>query len=385
MTVFVEDMKMFTPFGNTEQSWDGILNNRIAYGGITKFDPSEHRRVRSLVAGEFHFKPEDYPIITEIDIDRVPEVINWATALASDLIGNRELPRDRTAVIVSPGISIYLDSLDSNRNNKESAYTFSPNTTSNNINIKFGFTGPSFCSLAACSTGSHNLITGCMLIETGMADYAIVGSVDRVIQQDAYRQMGKLRALSTNFNDTPELASRPWDIKRDGIVLSEGAGLMLLSKEKTNGTLAEVAGYSMSNDAFQVVAPDPTGSVIEHTMLSALMGETPDLINAHATGTPMGDYVEAEAIRRMGMGDIPITANKSQLGHLMSASGIVEAILSVKSIKESIITPTVNTTQLEPGWTLNINSKSKSAEIHSVLCNSFGFGGTNASIYFKRV
>lgn len=384
MTVYIEDMKMFTPFGNTKQSWDGILSNRVAYGSITKFDPSEYRRVRSLVAGEFHFKPEDYPIISEMDVERMPEILNWATALVSELIGDRELPRGRTAIVISPGISIYLDSLEAHRTNKESAYTFSPNMISNNINIKFGFTGPSFGSLAACSTGLHNVVVACMLLETGQADYAIAGSVDRVVQQDAYRQMGKLRALTTNFNDTPELACRPWDVKRDGIVLSEGAGLLLLSKEKTSSTLAEIGGYGISNDAYQVVAPHPEGEAIEQCMSIALKGETPDLINAHATGTPMGDYVEVDTIRRMGMGDIPITANKSQLGHLMSASGIVEGIISVRSMLDSVITPTVNTTELEPGWDLNINSKTVSAEINSVLCNSFGFGGSNASIYFKK-
>jgi 3-oxoacyl-[acyl-carrier-protein] synthase II len=384
MTVYIEDMKMFTPFGNTKQSWDGILSNRVAYGGITKFDPSEYRRVRSLVAGEFHFKQEDYPIVSETDIERMPEILNWATALVSELIGDRELPRGRTAIVISPGISIYLDSLEAHRTNKESAYTFSPNMISNNINIKFGFTGPSFGSLAACSTGLHNVVVACMLLETGQADYAIAGSVDRVVQQDAYRQMGKLRALTTNFNDTPELACRPWDVNRDGIVLSEGAGLMLLSKEKTSNTLAEIGGYGISNDAYQVVAPHPDGESIEQCMSTALKGETPDLINAHATGTPMGDYVEVETIKRMGMGHIPLTANKSQLGHLMSASGIVEGIISVKSMLNSVITPTVNTSQLEDGWDLPITKKTIDANINSVLCNSFGFGGSNASIYFKK-
>jgi 3-oxoacyl-[acyl-carrier-protein] synthase II len=384
MTVYIEDMKMFTPFGNTKQSWDGILSNRVAYGGITKFDPSEYRRVRSLVAGEFHFKQEDYPIVSETDIERMPEILNWATALVSELIGDRELPRGRTAIVISPGISIYLDSLEAHRTNKESAYTFSPNMISNNINIKFGFTGPSFGSLAACSTGLHNVVVACMLLETGQADYAIAGSVDRVVQQDAYRQMGKLRALTTNFNDTPELSCRPWDVKRDGIVLSEGAGLMLLSKEKTSNTLAEIGGYGISNDAYQVVAPHPDGEAIEQCMSIALKGETPDLINAHATGTPMGDYVEVETIKRMGMGHIPLTANKSQLGHLMSASGIVEGIISVKSMLNSVITPTVNTSQLEDGWDLPITKKTIDANINSVLCNSFGFGGSNASIYFKK-
>ena len=385
MAIYIEDMKMFTPFGNTEQTWEGVISNKVAYDKITKFDPNEYRRIRSLVAGEFYFNHNEYPIVTEMDIERMPEILNWATALAWELIGDRELPKGRTAVVVSPGISIYLDSLDGNRNNKESAYTFSPNMISNNINIKFGFMGPSFGSLAACSTGLHNVIVGCMLLETGQADYVIAGAVDRVVQHDAYQQMGKLRALTTKYNDTPKLACRPWDVERDGIVLSEGAGMMLLTNKKTNNTLAEIGGYGMTNDAYQVVAPHPDGIAVEQCMTLALNGEKPDLINAHATGTPMGDYVEVETIRRMGMGDIPITANKSQLGHMMSASGIVEGILSVNSILNSVITPTVNTTTLENGWELNINSQSMPKQINSVLCNSFGFGGSNATVYFKGV
>lgn len=384
MAIYIEDMKMFTPFGDTEKSWKSIKENKVAYGGITKFDPSENRYVRSKVAGEFHFNPEDYPIITEMDIERMPEIVNWATALASELIGDRDLPKGRTAVIVSPGISIYLDSLDCYRENKESAYTFSPNMIANNINIKYGLQGPSFGSLAACSTGLHNVIIGAMMIETGQADYVIAGSVDRVIQQDAYRQMGKLRALSTKFKENPQESCRPWDVKRDGIVLSEGAGLFLLSNEKTENTLAEIAGYGMTNDAYQVVAPHPDGEAIEQCMSLALKGDMPNLINAHATGTPMGDYVEVETIKRMGMGNIPLTANKSQLGHMMSASGVVEGIISVMSMLDSVITPTVNTTQLEDGWDLPITNKTIDANINSVLCNSFGFGGSNASVYFKK-
>jgi len=160
--------------------------------------------------------------------------------------------------------------------------------------------------------------------------------------------------------------------------------MMLLSKEKTSNTLVEIGGYGISNDAYQVVAPHPEGEAIEQCMSLALRGETPDLINAHATGTPMGDYVEVETIKRMGLGNIPLTANKSQLGHLMSASGIVESIVSVKSILDSVITPTVNTSQLEDGWELPITNKTIGANIDSVLCNSFGFGGSNASIYFKK-
>jgi 3-oxoacyl-[acyl-carrier-protein] synthase II len=234
----------------------------------------------------------------------------------------------------------------------------------------------------------YSVIMGCMLIETGQADNIIAGAFDDSVSPDSYKQFGKLRALSTKFNKTPEKASRPWDTKRDGLVLSEGGAMFLLSNEKTSDTLAEISGYSMTNDAYQVVAPHPEGFMIEKCMKDALREgrgwRVPDLINAHATSTPMGDYIEIDAINRLGLQDVWVTANKSQIGHLMGAAGAMELALSVLSLKHGAITPSLNIDYLENGYNIKYTPTTKNYMVNSVLCNSFGFGGANASILLSK-
>lgn len=382
MTIFVENVSMITPFGLTSSSWDNICNNNVAYNTLTRFDSSSSRYIRSKVAGEVNFNAEEHPILSENDKDRLPEYMQWALALTEELIGDRELPLGRTAVLVSPGLSIYIESVEAKNENRTNSFTFCSNMTAHNINIKYGFTGPSAMTMTACSTGMYSIILGCMLLETGQADYVIAGSVDKSVSFDSISQMGKLRALSTRYNDTPKLASRPWDTKRDGLVMSEGGAVFLLTNKDTGNALCTIEKYAMNNDAYQVVAPHPDGKLIEGCMKSVLTS-TPDLINAHATSTPMGDYIEINAINRLGLSDIPITANKSQLGHSMGAAGAIEAALSVLSIKHNVITPSLNIDEIEDGHNINYSDTTKSANINTVLCNSFGFGGTNASILFK--
>ena len=382
--IYVENLSMITPFGLTDETWKRICNNEVAYDTIKRFDTESSRYIRSKIAGEVKFNSKDHSIINEMDEDRLPEYQQWALALADDLIKDYDLPKGRTAVLVSPGLSIYIESVEANKENRDTSYTFCSNMTAHNINIKYGFTGPSAMTMTACSTGMYSIILGCMMLETNQADYVIAGSVDQSVSFDSIKQMCKLRALSTKYNKTPKIASRPWDTKRDGLVMSEGGALFLLSKEKTNKTLCEISGYTMNNDAYQVVAPNPEGTQIEKCMsdLVSRVGK-PDLINAHATSTPMGDYIEIDAINRIGLGDVPITANKSQLGHSMGAAGAVEAALSVLSIQNNIITPTINTDTIEKDYKINYSKEAKINKIETVLCNSFGFGGTNATIMFR--
>lgn len=382
MTVYINDMSCFTPFGDLEQTWKGVTENKVAYGPITKFDPNESRWTRSKVAGEFHFNAENYPIITESERDRLPESNQWALALASKLNLNN-IDKSRTGVIVSPGFSMYLEILEANKENTDNIYHYCPDMIAHNINMKYGLTGASAMTLTACSTGVYSVIWASMMIEMGMIDHALAGSVDKTIYPDAFKQMGKLRALTTKFNDTPEKASRPYDTQRDGLVLSEGGAVFLLSKDKTDNTICQIDGYAVNNDAYQTVAPHPNGEEVQKCMAEALKGRIPSLINVHGTSTPMGDYAELDAINRLGLQDVPICANKSQLGHCMGAAGSVELAMSIMSLKHAIIPPTVNVEAVEEGYSPKIYDKSTSAEITSVLCNSFGFGGTNASILIK--
>lgn len=379
--IYVENIAVLTPFGDTSTTWNNIIQNKSAYSNITRFD-TDSRYIRSKIAAEVKF---DGGNLSEIERDRLPEYQQWALHLAEELIQGYDLPLGRTAVLVSPGLSIYIDSVESNRENRDTSFTFCSNMTAHNINIKYGFTGASAMTMTACSTGLYSIILGCMLLETGQADYVIAGAVDQSVSFDSIKQMCKLRALSTRYNDTPEIASRPWDTKRDGLVMSEGGALFLLTNKKTENSICEIAGYAMNNDAYQVVAPHPEGTLIAQCMSQAIdkAGHNPDLINAHATSTPMGDYIEIDAIRRIGLGDVAITANKSQLGHAMGASGAIECALSVFSLQNNIITPSINIDTIEDGFDINYSSKSKAYEINSVMCNSFGFGGTNASIIFR--
>ena len=382
MTVYINAISGLTPFGNLDQTWKGITDNKVCYGPITKFTPD--RYTRSTVAGEVTFNAEDYPIITEIERDKMPEHMQWTLGLASELLEGTDLSKDRTSVIVSSGISTYLESIRANESGIDNSYTFSPNLIANNINIKYGFTGPSLMSMTACSSGLYSIIMGCMLIETGQADHVIAGAVDQTIDANSYKQLCKLRALSTKYNNEPETASRPWATSRDGFVLSEGGALFLLSNERTSNTLAEITGYAMTNDAHAVVAPHPDGVEIERCMEIALNDKVPDLINAHATSTPMGDYLEIDAINRLGLSNSWVTANKSQLGHLMVGAGAIETALSVLSLKNDIITPSLNIDNLKDGYEIMYTPKTINHQVNSVLCNSFGFGGTNASLLLSK-
>ena len=382
MTVYINAISGLTPFGNLDQTWKGITDNKVCYGELSKF-PWD-RYTRSKVAGEVKFNAEEYDSISERDREKMPQYMQWALASAQELLEGKELDKERTGVIVSSALSMYLETIRANEKDTDNTFTFTPNMISNNINIQYGFTGPSTMTSSACSTGMYSVIMGCMLIETGQADNIIAGSFDDSVSPDSYKQFGKLRALSTKYNNTPEKASRPWDTKRDGLVLSEGGALFLLSNKKTPETLAEISGYSMNNDAYQVVAPHPEGVMIEKCMKDALNGRIPDLINAHATSTPMGDYIEIDALNRLGLQDVWVTANKSQIGHLMCAAGSMELALSVLSLKHGVITPSLNIDYLEDGYNIKYTPTTKNYMVDSVLCNSFGFGGANASIFLTK-
>ena len=382
MKVYINAISGITPFGNLDATWKGITDNEVCYGPLTKF--AIDRYVRSKVGGEVKFNAGEYSSISERDREKMPQYMQWALASAQELLDGKDLDKERTGVIVSSSLSTYLESIRANENDTDNAFTFTPNMISNNINIQYGFTGPSTMTTSACSTGIYSIIMGCMLIETGQADNIIAGAFDDSMSPIAYKQFGKLRALSTKYNDTPYKASRPWDKKRDGLVLSEGGDLFLLSNTKTSDTIAEISGYAMNNDAYQVVAPHPEGKMIEKCMKEALNGRIPDLINAHATSTPMGDYIEIDAINRLGLQDVWVTANKSQIGHLMGAAGAIETALSLLSLKHGVITPSLNIDYLEDGYNIKYTPIAKNYMIDSVLCNSFGFGGANASILLSK-
>jgi 3-oxoacyl-[acyl-carrier-protein] synthase II len=272
------------------------------------------------------------------------------------------------------------------------------NLASGQISIRHGLKGPNHSVVTACSTGAHAIGDAARLIAYGDADMMVAGGAEAAITRLGYGGFGSARALSTGFNETPKAASRPWDKDRDGFVMGEGAGVVILedydsAKARGATIYAEVAGYGLSGDAYHITAPAEDGDGGFRAMTAALKsaGLSPadiDYVNAHGTSTPKGDEIELGAVERL-FGDavdgLVMSSTKSAVGHLLGAAGAVEAIFSVLAMRDGICPPTLNLDN--PSVDTRINLAPHAAvekKIDAALSNSFGFGGTNASVVFKR-
>jgi 3-oxoacyl-[acyl-carrier-protein] synthase II len=270
------------------------------------------------------------------------------------------------------------------------------NLASGNVSIRYGFKGPNHAVVTACSTGAHALGDAARLIQIDDADVMVCGGAEAAICRLGMAGFAASRALSTNFNDTPSRASRPWDKDRDGFVMGEGAGIVVLeeyehAKNRSAKIYAELIGYGMSGDAHHVTAPAEDGNGAFRSMRNALKRAklTPDqidYINAHGTSTPLGDEIELGAVKRL-FGDhaykLSMSSTKSAIGHLLGAAGSVEAIFSILAMRDGIAPPTLNLENPSPGCDIDlVPNQAKQRKIRHVLSNSFGFGGTNASLIF---
>jgi 3-oxoacyl-[acyl-carrier-protein] synthase II len=272
------------------------------------------------------------------------------------------------------------------------------NLASGHLSIKYGFKGPNHSAVTACATGVHAIGDAARLIMLGDADVMVAGGAEAAVNQLGIAGFCAARALSTGFNDTPTRASRPWDKDRDGFVMGEGAGILVLeeyehAKKRGAKIYAEVGGYGMSGDAHHITAPAEGHDGAFRAMKAALRngGVTPEQIryvNAHGTSTPLGDDLELEAVERF-FGDsakgLAMSSTKSATGHLLGAAGAIEAIFSILAVRDNVAPPTLNLD--EPSRESVIDRVAKQAQqrrIDMALSNSFGFGGTNASIIFKR-
>jgi 3-oxoacyl-[acyl-carrier-protein] synthase II len=259
--------------------------------------------------------------------------------------------------------------------------------------------GPNHAVVTACATGTHAIGDSARLIEYGDVDVMIAGGAESTICEVGVGGFASLRALSTNYNDNPTAGSRPWDKGRDGFVIGEGAGVVVLeeyehAKKRGAKIYAEVAGYGLSGDAYHVTAPETTGRGSTHAMKMAMKhaGVNPediDYINAHGTSTPLGDEIEANAVKKV-FGDharkLMMSSTKSSIGHLLGAAGAVEGIFSALAITNNIAPPTLNLDNPFDGCDLDlVPNKAKESEINVAMSNSFGFGGTNACLVFKKV
>jgi 3-oxoacyl-[acyl-carrier-protein] synthase II len=272
------------------------------------------------------------------------------------------------------------------------------NLASGYVSIEFGLKGPCHSVVTACSTGAHAIGDAARMIALGDAEVMVAGGTESPVNRIALAGFAALRALSTNFNDEPKRASRPYDKARDGFVMGEGAGALVLedldhAKARGAKIHAELTGYGLSGDAYHITAPSPDGDGAFRCMTMALKragiaADKIDYINAHGTSTPLGDEIELGAVQRLvgnAAGRISMSSTKSCIGHLLGAAGAVEAIFSILAIRDRIVPPTINLDNPSVQTPIDlVPHTARQRDVDIALSNSFGFGGTNASLIFRR-
>ncbi|MDX9714283.1 MAG: beta-ketoacyl-ACP synthase II [Dissulfurispiraceae bacterium] len=406
--VVITGLGLVTPLGiGTDASWKAALEGRSGIGPITHFDASESS-VR--IAGEVKsFDASKYVELKEIKkMDRFIHLAMAAAAMAMDDSGLTVTPEnsERVGVIVGAGMGglpaiehyhkIYLE-----KGMKRISPFFIPmliiNLASGNISIKYGAKGPNSSVVTACATGSHSIGDAFKIIQRGDADAMIAGGTESVITPLAVGGFSVMKTLSTR-NDDPERASRPFDADRDGFVMGEGAGVLVI--ESLDNALArdakiyaEIIGYGMSSDAYHITTPAPEGEGALRCMKAAIKDagiekEDIDYINAHGTSTKYGDESETAAIKTL-FGEhaykLCVGSTKSMTGHLLGAAGGVEAGFSILSVYNNMVLPTINLQTPDPECDLDyVPNKARQMQVDCAMSNSFGFGGTNACLLFKK-
>jgi 3-oxoacyl-[acyl-carrier-protein] synthase II len=409
--VVVTGMGMVTALGNDlPTSWAGLVAGRSGIATIEAFDPS---RLTSQIAGEVRgFDPSG--VLGRKEIRRTDRYIQLGLVAGREAIESAGLPErfegelaERTGVILGTGlggVGTLIDGITTNAlrgPDRISPFVIPmgiPNIGSGQVAIQFGMTGPNFTTVSACATGGHALGESSEIIRRGDADVMVAGGSEASIFEAIVGAFAAMRAVSTR-NDDPAGASRPFDRARDGFVIGEGSGVVVLealehAEARGAAILAELVGYGATADASHITLPAPGGigavRAARRALEKAGMDATEiDHVNAHATSTPEGDPAELQAIRTIfgaHAGQIRITANKSMLGHTLGAAGAIEAIASILTIREGCIPPTINLTDPDPlaaGLDLTPNVAAKQ-QVRAVLSNSFGFGGQNTALIFRR-
>jgi 3-oxoacyl-[acyl-carrier-protein] synthase II len=419
--VVVTGLGLVTPLAcGVEATWQRLLNGESGLGRITRFDASE---MPAKIAGQVPlkadfpdradaFNPDDWMEAKERK--RVDDFIVYGVAAATQAIrdsgwvADTEEKKVRTGVLIGSGIGGLNGIEEAAITLKEKGHRrispfFVPgrliNLVSGYVSIEHGLKGPNHAVVTACSTGAHAIGDAARLIMWDDADIMVAGGAEATIGPLGVAGFAAARALSTGFNDEPTKASRPWDKGRDGFVMGEGAGVVVLeelehAKRRGAKIYAEVVGYGLSGDAYHITAPHESGDGAFRCMQMALKraGMQPsdiDYINAHGTSTPLGDEIELGAVKRLfgnAMGSLSMSSTKSSIGHLLGAAGAVEAIFTTLAIKTGICPPTLNLddpSDVAVGLDL-VPHKAKQREVRAALSNSFGFGGTNASLVLKR-
>lgn len=415
--VVVSGMGLVTPLGiGLERVWGRLIAGESGIGAIQGFDVSD---LPSRIAGQVPigdtasglFNAEDW--VPAKDHRRMDTFIIFAMAAAIQAIDDAgwhpedEESKERTGVMIGSGIgglpSINDTALTlAERGPRRVSPFFIPasliNLASGNVSIRYGFKGPNHAVVTACSTGAHAIGDAARLIALEDADVMVCGGTEAAICRLGVAGFAAARALSTGYNDDPPRASRPWDQGRDGFVMGEGAGILVLEEyehAKARGAkiYAEVIGYGMSGDAHHLTAPAEDGNGAYRSMRNALRSarlspDEIDYINAHGTSTPLGDEIELGAVKRL-FGDhayrLSMSSTKSAIGHLLGAAGSVEAIFSILALRDGVVPPTLNLDNPSPACDINlVANRAQERKVDYVLSNSFGFGGTNASLIFAR-
>jgi len=415
--VVVTGLGLVTPLGgDVETSWRNLIAGKSGAGPITKFDASDQKCTIACEVKpadhEYGFDPGkrvDYKIQRQVDpfivygLDAAGQALEDAGLTDMD-----EATRLRTGVSIGSGIgglpgieseSLLLAEKGPGRVSPHFVHGRLINLISGQVSIKYGLMGPNHAGVTACSTGAHSIGDAARMIRDDDADIMLAGGAEATICPIGIAGFAQARALNTSYNDRPEQASRPYDKDREGFVMGEGAGVVVLEEyehAKARGAkiYAEVVGYGLSGDAHHVTAPHPDGFGAYRSMEMALKkaGMTPsdiDYINAHGTST-MADTIELASVKRLfgnAIGKVSMSSTKSAIGHLLGGAGAVEAIFCILAIRDQVVPPTLNLDNPDEG-TEGVDlvpHKARQREVKAVLNNSFGFGGTNASLVMKAI
>jgi 3-oxoacyl-[acyl-carrier-protein] synthase II len=416
--VVITGLGMVTPLAcGVEETWARLVAGQSGAGRITRFDASH---LATEIACEVPygdgsdgtFNADDW--MSSKDQRKVDPFILFAMAAAEQALNDADWkPEDeedrlRTGVIIGSGIGGLSTIAETaivlkEKGPRRVSPFFIPgsliNLASGQVSIRYGLKGPNHSVVTACSTGAHAIGDGTRLIRYGDADVMVAGGAEAAICELGIAGFNACKALSTAFNETPEKASRPYDKDRDGFVMGEGAGIVVLEElehAKARGVriYAEVVGYGLSGDAYHITSPAPDGDGGFRAMEAALKnaGVRPDeidYVNAHGTSTPLGDEIELQAVTRMlgnAAGKVTMSSTKSSTGHLLGAAGAIEAIFGVLAIRDQVAPPTINLDNPSVDSPIDLAPhKAVARDIDVVLSNSFGFGGTNASLIMRRM
>lgn len=411
--VVVTGLGTVCPLGvGVRHVWRRLIGGESGIGAIQSFDTSD---LACKIAGQLPagraadgaFDPDEW--VEPKDQRKMDRFIVCAIAAAREAVTDSgwepqsDEDRERTGVMIGSGIgglpgicetSITLHERGPRRVSPFFIASNLINLASGQVSIRFGFRGPNHAVVTACASGAHAIGDAARLIALDDADVMVAGGTEATVCRIGIAGFAASKALSTDFNDAPEKASRPWDVARDGFVMGEGAGMLILeelehAKKRGAHIYAEIIGYGLSGDAYHITAPAPNGSGAFRAMQAALKRarlnpEDIDYVNAHGTSTPLGDEIEVNAVKRL-YGDyaykLSMSSTKSAIGHLLGAAGAVEAIFCIKALESGIVPPTLNLDNPSPGCDIDlVPHTAKERRVRNVMSNSFGFGGTNASL-----